>query len=182
MLGSGHGAHVAAGHAGQARGSGHLTIGQRGRGHGGHSPILHGFEHVEIHGGHLGTEDLSTYFDISGSGGHSVLSMYLDISGMGAQGGTVAFKTHLLGSGSAQGGHPPATAGHAQGRWRVQTLQTLPSANPSVRRRRPMYIPTTNAITTLVMNTRVFTFTVKTILLWGGILYFDRRVLTSLWL
>ena len=99
MLGSGQGAQDAAGHAGQALGSGHLTTGQRGRGHGGHSPILHGLEHVEIQGGHLGTEDLSTYLDMSGRGGHSVLSIYLDMSGSGGHEGTVDLRTHLLGSG-----------------------------------------------------------------------------------
>ena len=66
MRGSGHGAHCAAGQAGHAFGSGHRTMGQRGRGHGGHSPILHGFEHVLIHGGHWGTLDFSTYLLMSG--------------------------------------------------------------------------------------------------------------------
>jgi hypothetical protein len=106
ISGSGQGAHVAAGQAGHALGSGHFTTGQRGRGQGGHSPILHGLEHVLMHGGHLGTDDLRTYLDISGCGGHSVFNMYLDISGIGGQGGTVAFNTHLLGSGSGQAGHP----------------------------------------------------------------------------
>jgi len=101
MFGSGQGAHCAAGHAGQAFGSGHLTTGHLGRGQGGQSPILHGFEHVDIQGGHLGTDDLSTYLDISGCGGHSVFNIYFDISGIGGQGGTVALSTHLLGSGSA---------------------------------------------------------------------------------
>jgi hypothetical protein len=104
MLGSGQGAQDAAGHAGQALGSGHLTTGQRGRGHGGHSPILHGLEHVEIQGAHLGTEDLSTYLDMSGRGGHSVLSIYFDMSGSGGQAGTVDLRTHLLGSGRGQAG------------------------------------------------------------------------------
>jgi hypothetical protein len=104
MLGSGQGAQDAAGHAGQALGSGHLTMGQRGRGQGGHSPILHGLEHVEIQGGHLGTEDLRTYLDMSGRGGHSVLSIYLDISGSGGHAGTVDLRTHLLGSGRGQAG------------------------------------------------------------------------------
>jgi hypothetical protein len=66
MSGSGHGAHIDAGHAGHAFGSGHFTTGHLGRGHGGHSPILHGFEHVLIQGGHLGTEVFNTYLDISG--------------------------------------------------------------------------------------------------------------------
>ena len=109
ISGSGQAAQRAAGHAGHALGSGHLTVGQRARGHGGHSPILHGLEHVEIQGGHLGTELFSTYFDISGRGGHSVFSIYFDISGIGGQGGTVAFRTHLLGSGSEHSGH----VGHA---------------------------------------------------------------------
>jgi len=66
ILGSGQGAHMAAGQAGHAFGSGHLTTGHRGRGQGGHSPILQGFEQVEIQGGQLGTDDFKTYFDISG--------------------------------------------------------------------------------------------------------------------
>lgn len=52
IFGSGHGAQTAAGHAGHALGSGHFTIGHRGRGHGGHSPILQGLLHVLIQGGH----------------------------------------------------------------------------------------------------------------------------------
>ena len=52
MFGSGHGAHMAAGQAGHDLGSGHLTTGHRGRGQGGHSPILHGLLHVLIQGGH----------------------------------------------------------------------------------------------------------------------------------
>jgi hypothetical protein len=126
MRGSGQGAHIAAGHAGQAFGSGHFTTGQRGLGHGGHSPILQGFEHVLIQGGHCGTLDFSTYLDKSGCGGHSVFSIYLDISGIGGQGGTVDFSTHLLGSGSAHGGQKPLLSElppHLQGRLRLQTLQ-----------------------------------------------------------
>jgi len=149
ISGSGQGAHCAAGHAGHAFGSGHLTTGQRGRGQGGHSPILQGLEQVEIQGGHFGTDDLSTYFDISGSGGHSVLSMYLDISGRGGHGGTADFFIHLDISGvghDGQGGQrsraaygipigdeldpasaPPLT--HPQGfglRQRSQTLLAQP--------------------------------------------------------
>lgn len=104
MLGSGQGAHCAAGHAGHALGSGHLTTGQRGRGQAGHSPILQGLEQVEMQGGHLGTDDFRTYLDISGRGGHSVFNMYLLISGIGGQGGTVAFSTHLAGSGNGHVG------------------------------------------------------------------------------
>ena len=73
--GSGHGATWTGGQAGHGLGSGQFGVGQRGRGHGGHSPILHGFEHVLIHGGHLGTDDLSTYLDMSGCAGHSVFNM-----------------------------------------------------------------------------------------------------------
>ena len=54
------------GHGWQGRGSGHLTTGQRGLGHGGHSPILQGLLQEAIQGGHLGTEDFKTYLDISG--------------------------------------------------------------------------------------------------------------------
>jgi len=105
ILGSGQGAHCAAGHAGHAFGSGHFTTGQRGRGQGGHSPILQGLEHVLMHGGHWGTLLFSTYLLISGCEGHSVFNIYLLMSGIGGQGGTVAFSTHLLGSGSLHGGH-----------------------------------------------------------------------------
>lgn len=132
MSGSGQGAHVAAGHAGHGLGSAHLTTGQRGRGHGGHSPILQGLEHVLIQGGHLGTDVFSTYLDISGWGGHSVFNIYLDISGIGGQGGTLAFNTHLLGSGSGHGGHagagagfePPPLGPHLQG-FNLQLSQRL---------------------------------------------------------
>jgi hypothetical protein len=104
-------------------------VGQRGLGHGAHSPILHGFEHVLIHGGQFGTDDFSTYFDISGKGGHSVFNMYLLMSGNGAHGGTVAFNTHLLASGSIHGGQGRASAAaarlgaHPQGLGCPHTLQ-----------------------------------------------------------
>jgi len=135
-LGSGHGAHCAAGHAGQALGSGHFTTGQRGRGQGGHSPILQGLEHVDIHGAHFGTEDFNTYLDISGCGGHSVFNIYLDISGIGGQGGTVAFNTHLLGSGSGHSGHwrvdvAEGFGGHGHGRSFLQRPHMRPPLNPS---------------------------------------------------
>jgi hypothetical protein len=83
-----------------------------------------------MHGGQWGTDDFNTYFDISGIGGHSVFNIYFDISGIGGHGGTVAFNTHLLGSGS----------GH------VQSLQVL---NPStyLRRFNPIQYPTINANT-----------------------------------
>lgn len=60
---------------GQAFGSGHWTTGQRGRGQGGHSPILHGLLHVLIQGGQGGTADFRIYLDISGGAGHSVFNM-----------------------------------------------------------------------------------------------------------
>ena len=91
------------GHGWQGFGSGHLTTGQRGRGQGGHSPILQGLLQDATHGGHLGTDDFNTYLDISGYGGHSVFNIYLDRSGKGGHGGTVAFKTYLDISGI--GGH-----------------------------------------------------------------------------
>ena len=105
MSGSGQGAHIAAGQAGQAFGSGHFTTGQRALGQGGHSPILQGFEQVAIQGGQAGMDDFKTYFDISGIGGHSVFNIYLDISGIGGQGGTEDFNTHFVGSGDGQGAH-----------------------------------------------------------------------------
>ena len=141
-LGSGHGAHIAAGQAGHAFGSGHFTTGHLGRGQGGHSPILHGLLQVEMHGGHFGTDVFKTYFDISGSGGHSDFNIYLDMSGIGGQGGTVAFNTHLLGSGSGhdgQGGHVGRSGfGHGLGHSHCGRLQPphtppLKSANPSRR-------------------------------------------------
>jgi len=58
------GGHTERGHGAQAGhlvGSGHLTSGQRARGHGGHSPF--GFWHLEqskITGFCFGTDDLST--------------------------------------------------------------------------------------------------------------------------
>ena len=96
----GHGAH-----GGHFVGSGHLTSGQRARGQGGHSPLglLH-FEQSKITGCCLGMEDFRTYWERSGTGGHSVLSMYWLISGHCGQGGIVDFNTYLLRSGSRHGG------------------------------------------------------------------------------
>jgi len=102
-FGSGHGATCTVGQAWHGLGSGHLTTGQRGRGQGGHSPILQGLEQLLMHGGHLGTDDFNTYLDISGCEGHSVFSMYLVISGIGGQGGTVDFNTYFVGSGTGHG-------------------------------------------------------------------------------
>jgi hypothetical protein len=139
IFGSGQGAQIADGHAGHALGSGHCTTGQRGRGQGGHSPILHGFEQVLMQGGHFGTEDLRTYFDMSGIGGHSVFSIYFDISGIGGQGGTVAFNTHLLGSGSGQGGQTrpaPLLGGQAHGADFPHALHASYVTKPSVAARR----------------------------------------------
>jgi hypothetical protein len=56
-----------------------------------------------IQGGHFGTDDFRTYFDISGCAGHSVFNIYLVISGIGGQGGTVDFNTYFVGSGTGQG-------------------------------------------------------------------------------
>jgi len=64
-----------------------------------------------MQGGQFGTEDFSTYFDISGKAGHSVFSMYLDKSGIGGHGGIVARNTHLVGSGLGQGAEEPPGAG-----------------------------------------------------------------------
>jgi hypothetical protein len=58
---------------------------------------------VLIHGGHFGTDDFSTYLDISGCEGHSVLSIYLDMSGTPGQGGIVDFNTYFDGSGTGHG-------------------------------------------------------------------------------
>lgn len=128
IFGSGQGPHIAGGHAGQGRGSGHFTTGHRGRGQGGHSPILHGLEHVLMHGGHFGTDVFKTYFDMSGKGGHSVFNMYFVMSGMGGQGGTVAFRTHLLGSGS---GHPPGGDGHFGTFVKGSIVVRFPIKNPN---------------------------------------------------
>ena len=62
--------------AGHAVAGGHVTVGQRGRGHGGHSPAS--FLHAELSittGCCLGILDFSTYLLRSGTGGHSVFSM-----------------------------------------------------------------------------------------------------------
>ena len=71
---------------------------------------------------------------MSGNGGHSVLSIYLDISGIGGHGGTDAFNTHLLESGSGQVGHGghfgrsgAGGAGHGQGRGFVQRSHATPA-------------------------------------------------------
>ena len=89
-----------------------MTTGQRGRGHGGHSPILQGLLQDAMQGGHLGTDDLRTYLDISGYGGHSVFNIYLDKSGSGGQGGTVDFRTYFDISGiGGQVGHDAIETG-----------------------------------------------------------------------
>ena len=90
--------------------------------------------------------------DISGSGGHSVFNIYLDISGMGGHGGTDAFNTHLLGSGSGHVGHGghfgrsgAGGAGHGHGRGFTQRSQTVPadkSTNDSIFLRFPYINPT----------------------------------------
>lgn len=105
ISGSGQGLHDTEGHAGHAFGSGHFATGHLGLGQGGHSPILQGLEQVDTQGGQLGTDDFRTYFDISGTDGHSVFNMYRDISGMAGQGGTVDLSTHFVASGCGQGGH-----------------------------------------------------------------------------
>jgi hypothetical protein len=66
IFGSAQGGQLTAGQAGQALGSGQFTVGQRGRGQGGHSPILQGLEQVLMQGGQAGTEDFRTYLDMSG--------------------------------------------------------------------------------------------------------------------
>jgi len=60
-------------------------------------------EQDEIHGGHLGTDDFNTYFDISGDAGHSVFNIYRVISGIAGHGGTVDFNTYLVASGTGHG-------------------------------------------------------------------------------
>lgn len=91
--------------AGQAGAGGHVTVGQRGRGQGGHSPAS--FLHAElsiITGCCLGMLDFRTYLLKSATGGHSVFNMYRDMSGHAWQGGTLDFRTYLLMSGSRHGG------------------------------------------------------------------------------
>jgi len=91
---------------GHTVGSGHFTSGQRGRGHGGHSP--EGLEHLEqskMTGCCLGIDDLRTYLLRSGTGGHSVFNIYLLRSGWGGHGGTVDLRTYLVISTSLHGGH-----------------------------------------------------------------------------
>jgi len=57
-LGSGQRGGSTGAQGGQLLGSGHVTTGHLGRGHGGHSPILQGLLHVLMHGGQAGTADL----------------------------------------------------------------------------------------------------------------------------
>ena len=110
---------MAAGQAGQDRGSGHFTTGHLGRGQGGHSPILQGLLHVEMHGGHFGTDVFNTYLDISGSGGHSVFNMYFDISGIGGQGvtGTYAYGGNVSWAIQSQNGTGVDAQGQEIGRF-----------------------------------------------------------------
>ena len=112
IFGSAQGETCTDGHAGHGFGSGQFATGHLGRGQGGHSPILHGFEQVLMHGGHLGTDDLRTYLDISGWAGHSVFNIYLVISGIGGHGGIVDFKTYFVPSGTGHG----AGGGQCSGR------------------------------------------------------------------
>ena len=87
-------------------GGGHLTSGQRGLGHGGHSPAL--YLHILLSmmtGCGFGMLLFSTYLLRSGTGGHSVFSIYCDISGEVLQGGTCDFRIYLLRSGSTVRGH-----------------------------------------------------------------------------
>ena len=74
-LGSGQRGGSTAAQGGQVVGGGQVTTGQRGRGQGGHSPILHGLLQVLMQGGHGGTADFRMYLDMSGGAGHSDLSM-----------------------------------------------------------------------------------------------------------
>ena len=74
-LGSGQRGGSTAAQGGQAFGSGHWITGQRGRGQGGQSPILHGLLQVEMQGGQGGTADFKIYLDMSGGAGHSDLSI-----------------------------------------------------------------------------------------------------------
>lgn len=109
---AGHGGHVAVGHCGVG--------GQRVRGQGGHSPILHGLLHPAMHGGHLGTLDFNTYLDMSGSGGTSLLRIYRVMSGIGGHGGIELLRTYfdISGIGGQTGGRtgqPLASAGGLYG-------------------------------------------------------------------
>ena len=101
----GHGAH-----GGHLEGSGHFTSGQRARGQGGHSPfgLLHLLQ-SKITGICLGMDDLRTYWERSGTGGHSVFNIYWLRSGHCGQGGIVDFNTYLLRSGSRHGGQDGQT-------------------------------------------------------------------------
>jgi len=74
-LGSGQRGGSTAAQGGHSLGGGHSTTGQRGTGQGGHSPILQGLLHVEIHGGQAGTAAFKMYLDMSGGAGHSDFSM-----------------------------------------------------------------------------------------------------------
>ena len=97
----------------------------------------------------LGMLLFSTYLLRSGTGGHWVFSIYWLRSGGAAQGGTVAFRTYLLMSGCAQGGHTnwftlvhvflsPAPLSHCSGQvhWGAGLLHTLQEgivdSNPSI--------------------------------------------------
>lgn len=75
VCGCWHGCTRTSGHCGHGLHSHGGQEGQRGRGHGGHGPTLTPDAACWIHGGHFGTEDLSTYWDMSGYGGISDFSM-----------------------------------------------------------------------------------------------------------
>jgi hypothetical protein len=146
ILVGGHSERAQGAHGGHTVGSGHLISGQRGRGHGGHSP--EGLEHLEqskMTGCCLGMDDLRTYLLRSGTGGHSVLSMYLLRSGCAGHGGMVDLRTYLVISTSLHGGQTTLAIS-------PQLEQVADASNPSAVRfmtntramTRPIRTPTTS--------------------------------------
>jgi len=99
-FGSGQGVRAQGGHAGQTVGAGHLISGQRGRGQAGHSPQSSLQAELSIiTGSGFGIELFSTYWERSGTGGHSVFSIYWLISGHTIGGGIELFSTYFVKSG-----------------------------------------------------------------------------------
>jgi hypothetical protein len=97
---SGHFCLAQGAHAGHDGAAGQFISGQRGRGHGGHSPQSLRQELLSIIiGSGLGMLDFNTYCDKSIAGGHSVFSMYIAKSGHVWQGGTDVFNTYFVISG-----------------------------------------------------------------------------------
>jgi len=156
QTGRGHGA--GGGHFGAG---GHITSGQRGLGHGGHSPHSFLQELLSmIIGCCFGILLFKTYLLRSAEGGHSVFNMYWLISGQEGGTGIVLLRTYLLRSGSLQGGQVGREfAPHGHGQVFLQFEQCAPEpllVNPSFVAQPDQY-PIKKIRATAIINENTFT-------------------------